>query len=328
MMTLTHANLVEATTANLVAYERALRLIQDSAARVRGIADDAASALTAAAAIDSLSDKLINAIVTDIKKDIISGTWLVADPVAAEQFFAAYKSKDKIAVRRALLLEWFSAECTEYTNLHAFVAKRDAETKAAKKSARAAKRQSIPTIPVVDTVGFPATVEGGGLTELTLSDGTTLVIPDDAIKTATIAAKPARAKREKKPTEPKPEKQPRDGYDGMQLAQLLIEVTKMFGHGTTMTNESALRYKLRRGAKMIAAGQKPVFSVSSPSKPSVRFSEERAKQLEVLLRKIESEGKLSNEHAVRAGIASAILGEMHDQLTKKSDDASTTAAAA
>lgn len=284
------------------------------------------------AAIMSLSDKRANQIVAELKKQITSGAWYPADSTAFEQLLAAYKSKDKLDVRRELLAQWYRDERTEYDNVmrraddmivaRMASAKEDVDVRIAngeagdertekKPRASRSKKKTPESIPVIDTPGFPPTVEGGGIVELQLSDGTVLSMPDAPVQTVDVAPANAKPARAKKPAAPVEEKQPVDEYANMDLPQLLAEVQRVFGHGTTMTNESSLRYKLRRAKKQIAAGQPPKFSVSTPSKPTVRLSVDRAKQVVALLKLLEERG---------VGIAGVIMSEIEDQLKTSSDD--------
>ena len=297
-----HSILNGQTRIDQLAYDRARGALDTAIATTRKMKLDDAKHVTDDAAISQLADKPLNALVAVIKEAIAKQHVHPADPVAADEFFAAYKSKDKVDLRRSLLLIWFTKEKAATSEL---LAKLDAEKKKAEKKL-AKQRQAVPVVTIEHT-------DGSATSTATPETITTVAVP------AATSATPTRAKREKKPAEPKPAKAPRDRFESMNLAELLIEVQRMFGHGTEMTNESALRYKLRRGEKMRAAGQVPKFSVSTPSAPRVRFTIERAKQLRELLLILEKSGN---------GVAGQIVAEIDEQLAPKQQPANAQQAAA
>lgn len=269
-----------------------------------------------AAALDRLGDKALNTLMTCIRKNVVAQSWHVADPLAFDTLAAAYKTKDKVDVRRQLLASWFAAETTESASIVATVEamkrvedERIAAEKAAKKAAK--KSKSTPTAIVTDHAGpAPGPVDEylGGILSGVETSAPVVMITSDAATTTETAAKKTRAPKAPKADAPKVEtapKAPRDRYESMNLQQLLAAVVAMFGHTTAMTNESALRYKLRRGEKQLAAGQRPQFSVSTPASPRVRLTHERAAQTIEMLKIVEALGH---------GIAGIIISEIEEQM--------------
>lgn len=236
-------------------HEVLMSLVRDA----RGITDDRAIDVPHDQAINELGDKAINHLRQQLLEFIDDDDldWAFANEGAVADM-KAFKTKDKLARRKEMLIAWFSAEHAATTAIMAEIdiraAAREANQPKVATPAPAAKRAASKSITVLDADALQR------MRQAAIDSGDTATA--DAIEQAVaagqpvIVASPALAKAAKPAKPPKPEP---DRFSSMTVPELRAEAKAMFGIDTQMNSIAHLRYRLRQGARAIANGEKPTW---------------------------------------------------------------------